>query len=136
MEKKKLTTKQQRFVDFYDGNATETAKKAGYKGNRKTLEAMGRENLAKPRLAKAIREREQKRVGSVIANREERQIYWTKMLRGEIDGATIGESLRASELLGRSEGDFLNRHEHSGSLEIEEYKRDIVLKAQQYLDSL
>lgn len=136
MEKKKLTTKQQRFVDFYDGNATETAKKAGYKGNRKTLEAMGRENLGKPRLAKAIREREQKRVGSVIANREERQIYWTKMLRGEIDGATIGESLRASELLGRSEGDFLNRHEHSGSLEIEEYKRDIVLKAQQYLDSL
>jgi len=36
--------------------------------------------------------------------------------------------LRASELLGKSEGDFIDRHELSGNIAIEEYKRDIKEK--------
>ena len=58
---KKLTTKQQRFVDFYDGNATQAAKDAGYKGNDKTLQTVGKENLLKPLIAEAVKFREEKR---------------------------------------------------------------------------
>lgn len=58
---KKLTTKQQRFVDFYDGNATDAARKAGYKGNGATLKQVGSENLAKHYIKKALKERESKK---------------------------------------------------------------------------
>ena len=55
MDKKKLTTKQQRFVDFYDGNATEACRKAGYKGSKHTLEQVAYENLRKPEIVAAIK---------------------------------------------------------------------------------
>lgn len=60
---KKLTPKQQLFVSEYlkTGNATEAARKAGYKGNDVTLSSVGKENLRKPLISRAIEERQQKR---------------------------------------------------------------------------
>ncbi len=74
-----LTVKQQRFVDFYDGNATQAAEKAGYKNPRQ----MGSENLSKPDIQYALKNRENSRRKGHIADREERQAFWTKILRGE-----------------------------------------------------
>ena len=56
MDKTKLTPKQELFVAEYlkTGNATESARKAGYKGNDNTLRSIGTENLAKPAIAHAI----------------------------------------------------------------------------------
>lgn len=53
---KKLTLKQQRFVNSYlrTGNAKESAKIAGYEGNEHTLEQMGYENLRKPEVTAAL----------------------------------------------------------------------------------
>ena len=105
-KKKKLTVKQQRFVDFYDGNATDAARKAGYKGNPHSIEQVGFENLRKPEIVKALRLREKKAINPNIMSREERQTFWTKMIEtSERDS----DKLRASELLGKSEGDFLDR---------------------------
>ena len=113
MPKKPLTVKQQRFVDFYDGNATDAARKAGYKGNALTLGQVGKENLEKPHIKKAIQARETKRSASNIADREERQQFWTESMRdGEID---IKDKLKASELLGRSEADFTDNVHHKGA---------------------
>lgn len=58
----KLTTKQQLFVDAYleSGNATDAARKAGYKGNDNTLASMGKENLRKPQIASIIKKRLEK----------------------------------------------------------------------------
>ena len=100
---KELTTKQQRFVDFFDGNATDAARKAGYKHPMQ----VGEQNLRKLEIAKAIKSREQKRNKSTIASREERQEFWTDILRGKIAGL---DRLKASELLGRSEADFTDKH--------------------------
>lgn len=52
----KLTIKQQTFVAEYlkTGNATEAARRAGYKGNDKTLQSVGTENLLKPVIQGAI----------------------------------------------------------------------------------
>ncbi len=127
----KLTVKQQRFVDYYDGNAYEAAKKAGYAGNYNTISQMGKENLRKPTIIKALKEREKKRNGNGIADRQERQEFWSKILRGEMKvkkHIAIGrgedrevieveaepdlkDRLKASEHLGKSEADFIERIE-------------------------
>ena len=126
MDKNKLTTKQQRFVDFYDGNATEACRKAGYKGSNHTLEQVAYENLRKPEIVSAIESRERLSKEKVIMDRESRQELWT-MIALDINERTETR-LRASELLGKSEGDFIDRHELSGNIAIEEYKRDIKEK--------
>jgi len=131
---KKLTTKQQRFVDFYDGNGYEAAKKAGYKGSYDVLAHIAEDNLKKVHIAEAIRKREEKRNNSTIATREERQAFWTKIARGEeLQKVVIGtgkdrkiveippkmiDRLRASELLGKSEADFIERRREEGKLTV------------------
>ena len=118
-----LTVKQQRFVDYYDGNATQAAEKAGYKNPRQ----MGSENLSKLDIQHAIKTWENRRREGHIADREERQAFWTKILRGEeTQPAVVGtdaegnsivtdippkmtDRLRASELLGKSEADFTDK---------------------------
>ncbi len=56
----KPTPKQQLFIDAYLSNgfnATQAARDAGYKGNDVTLQAVGSENLRKPLIASAIKQR-------------------------------------------------------------------------------
>ncbi len=55
----KLTNKQQRFVDEYlqSSNATDAARKAGYKGDAKQLSVIGAQNLGKLSIATIIKER-------------------------------------------------------------------------------
>ena len=108
--KKTLTTKQQRFVDLYDGNATEAARQAGYKGNDKTLAEVGAENLRKPGIKKAIKAREEKRNKPLIADREERQQFWTDGMRDK--NADRRDRQKDSELLGRSEADFTDKQRY------------------------
>ena len=111
-----MTPKQRRFVELYNGNATEAAIAAGY--SRKTARAIGRQNLTKPYIAEAVRNREDKKLRSFIANREERQRLWTEIMNDP--EMKTSDRLRASELLGRSEGDFIERQavELSGSVNV------------------
>ena len=79
----KLTTKQKAFADNYiiSGNATEAAKKAGYK--EKAAYAIGAENLRKPQIMEYIQKRtapaEQKR----IATDDEVMQFFTRVMNGE-----------------------------------------------------
>lgn len=113
MANDKLTVKQQKFIDCYAGNATEAARLAGYKGNENTLRVIGQENLLKPAIAKAIEARQKEEKTALIASREERQQTWTALMRDKRQD--VKNRLKASELLGRSEGDFLDRHDHTSS---------------------
>jgi phage terminase small subunit len=103
--KGKLTTKQKIFVECYSGNATEAALKAGY--SKKTAAFIGAENLRKPQIIEAISSREKKISSVRIADRQERQSFWTSVLRDSEED--MKNRLKAAELLGRSEGDFLDR---------------------------
>ena len=112
--KAKFTVKQQRFIDFYVGNATDAARKAGYKGNNITLAAVGLENLEKPHIFSAIQSREKKRNKSSIKTRSERQEFWSNMM----DSAEKpSDALKASELLGRSEADFTDKVDNTHKLD-------------------
>lgn len=136
MGKRKLTEKQRRFVEAYmgeaAGNATEAARLAGYKGNANQLGSIGTENLQKPAIAEAIAERAAS--SPLVATREERQQFYTRVMLGEEQDVRVtatGEEIRtypslkermkAAELLGKTQGDFLTRVEveHSGTIRAE-----------------
>lgn len=98
-----LTPKQQRFVEAYvgpaTGNATQAARIAGYKGNDITLAAVGHENLRKPRVAEAVKERTQMALDSLGADEMLRQV--SRIALGEEPKARIADRLRALELMGK-----------------------------------
>lgn len=85
MKEKRLTVKQRRFVDAYieTGNATEAAKKAGYRA--KTAAVTGHENLRKPNVKNAITARLKELEDAQIADTREVLIHLTSAMRGEIE---------------------------------------------------
>jgi phage terminase small subunit len=106
-----LTDRQKRFVDLYAGNATEAARLAGY--SVKTADKIASQLMDKPEIISAIRARENERSAETIMTREQRQIFWTSIARDT--SQRIGDRLRASELLAKSEGDFIERREVTGA---------------------
>ncbi|WP_370854458.1 terminase small subunit [Megasphaera sp.] len=80
----KLTEKQKRFIDYYieTGNATESARRAGYSS--KTAEAIGLENLGKPRIKAVIDARLKELEDKRIAKADEVMQFLTSTLRGEV----------------------------------------------------
>ena len=108
---RKFTARERKFIQFYDGNGTEAAIKAGYTKNRKSAGVFATRLLAKAKIADAIQKRTDREARTVIATREQRQKLWTEMM---FKAFKDSDRLRASELLGKSEGDFLDRHEVTG----------------------
>ncbi len=120
MNLRPLTTKQQKFVDAYDGNASAAALKAGY--SEKTAPVQGCENLKKPNIIAAIQARDREPRAKTIATREQRQTFWTGAMQNMKLDMRI--RLKASELLGRSEADFTENIQGDMSINVirKEYK--------------
>lgn len=108
-KEKKLTIKERAFVDCYTGNGTEAARMAGYKGNDRTLAAIACQNLRKLHIKKAIEERNSGLKNYRIANRADRQEFWSNIMRDRRH--ELSNRLTASKLLGQSECDFVQRVE-------------------------
>lgn len=106
-----LTDRQKRFVDLYAGNAAEAARAAGY--SERYADRYASQLMNKPEIISAIRARENERSAEAIMTREQRQIFWTSIARDT--SQRIGDRLRASELLAKSEGDFIERREVTGA---------------------
>ena len=119
----KLTARQQRFVDAYDGNATQAAIAAGYSA--KNARNTGARMRTRANIRAALRAREKDRSAPMIATREERQAFWTEIMRDE--NTMIMARLKAAELLGKSEADFVEKVDVRGELTVssvlEELKR-------------
>lgn len=115
-----LTEKQRRFVEAYmgkaAGNATKAARIAGYSGDDITLASVGYENLRKPQIHAAINARTES--DPLVATRFDRQRFWTRVMLGKEfvgdEAPAMKDRLKASELLGRSQLDFVERVEHTG----------------------
>lgn len=130
----RLTPKQRAFVLAYVGDAcghaTEAARLAGYshpdKQGPRLLEFVGNEP-SNPNVYAAIvalRAPEEERA---IMTADDLRRFWTALIRGDVkqlriwkDGSateatiSVRDRIRASELLGKSLGAFLERHEISG----------------------
>jgi phage terminase small subunit len=103
---KKLSEKQKRFCDYYleTGNATEAARKAGYKGN--NLNRIASENLSKLVIKKYIEERTKQMDEDRIAKPQEVLEYLTRVMLGkELDqfglDAALSDRTKAAELLAK-----------------------------------
>lgn len=107
----KLTEKQVAFIAAYEGNGTEACRLAGYRGSDNVLAQQARDNLSNPQIAEAIRTRSDAANRPLIASRERRQKFWTTVMDDE--GESMKDRLRASELLAKSQGDFIDKHELS-----------------------
>ena len=109
----KLNDRQWKFVEAYDGNATAAARLAGYSAH--SAEVTGAKLLRNPKVAAAIRERQGRESQERIASRQQRQVFWTEVMTNA--KGDMKDRLKASELLGKSEGDFLDKVHHTGALE-------------------
>ncbi len=113
MAKKNRTAKQQRLIDCYAGDIKEAAEKAeisyGY----------ARNLMTKSDILAAIQNRQDTEVRRRrIATRQDRQVFWTETYENE--DIPWSDRLRASELLGKSEADFIDvvKSEHTMRLQL------------------
>lgn len=110
----KLTPKQRAFADYYieTGNATEAARRAGYK----KPNVQGSHNLEKLSIKSYIEERVKASDEKRIAKGEEVLEYLTKVMRGEekdqfgLD-ASLQDRTKAAELLGKRYRLFVDKVE-------------------------
>jgi len=112
-KKLELTFKQDIFLQAYYGDVKPAAKKAGLSTT------YCYQLLKKPHFVEALKKRNEHvlgKKGRVIATREQRQGFWTTVMFDDAEDMVF--RLKASELLGRSEADFIERHKHDigGSL--------------------
>jgi len=82
-----MTEKQKRFVDYFveTGNATEAARRAGYK----KPHVQGSQTLENVSVKKAVRDRMAQLESDRIASAEEVLSYLTAAMRGEIDEEVV-----------------------------------------------
>lgn len=111
---KKFNVRQQNFIKFYKGNATEAALKAGY--SKKTAYSIGQRLLKVVKIKQAIQTRTAQISKKHIGTREERQSFWWAVANNE--NFSMGDRLRASELLGKSMADFTDVQRHEGNINI------------------
>lgn len=105
----KPNDRQERFIAAYTGNASAAAKIAGYAHPGPE----GHRLMKNPHIRKRIEDREETGNNKIIATRQDLQAFWTtKMEYAKKDS----DQLKASELLGRSQGCFLDKVEHSGNI--------------------
>lgn len=112
MAERKLTPQQYKFVlAFAKGaTATQAAKDAGYSEAYADREAC--RLVEKPQIVAALADLTKQIARPTIATIKDRQEWWTKVIH---DGeAKLADRLRASELLGKSQGDFIENHRHGG----------------------
>ena len=110
--KRQLNYRQSLFVEHYTkileckGNATQSAIKAGYK--QRTAYSIG-QRLLKHVEVKAEIDRITKEIKeNSVATRVLRQEFWTAIMNDIKE--SMGDRLRASELLGKSEADFTENY--------------------------
>lgn len=133
----KLSKQHRLFIEAYDGDEVYAMRCAGYEGADLYLKQKALELLSTPLVKEALAERGRydASLNSLKASREERQIYWTQLMRNQDphikpevgeNGKTIPPPanipysirIKATELLGRSEQDFVEKLEIDAKMSI------------------
>lgn len=124
-----LTPKQKAFADYYleCGNATEAAKRAGYK--EKAAYAMGAENLKKPQILTYIAKRQKEIEDERIADISEVLRFFTSVMRGEIKDQFEFEASLADRLSAGKE--LMKRYEKG-----DDGKKDALAKLDEVLKEI
>jgi hypothetical protein len=131
-----LSKQKRLFVEAYDGEEVYAMRVAGYTGANSYLKQRAAEFLRDPLVIEALQNRDKFKLTTdkAIADRLERQALWTAIMRNndpyhrdqvDANGIPLPEEniplttrLKASELLGKSEGDFTEKVDVTGNLTI------------------
>ena len=111
-----LNARQKAFCEYYvaSGNATESAKKAGY--SEKTAKSIGQRLLTFVDVQTYIEELNQNVKNNRIADMTEVKEFWTETLRN--NKAKMQDRLKASEYLAKTNGAFLEKLEVKGGIPV------------------
>jgi phage terminase small subunit len=125
----KLTPKQQAFVDYYisnGGNGGDAYKKA-YSSCKKddTARVNASRLLTNANVKEYIAEKNNQISNNRIADMKEVKEFWSNVLRGE--ESDMKDRLKASEFIAKTNGAFLDKIEHSGTVDFN------IDKLQKYL---
>lgn len=120
MENKKISFKQKAFCEYYatNGNATESARLAGY--SEKDINTNASKLLQNTTIQEYIAELANPIENKRIANANEIKEFWSSVMRENVE--KMNDRLKASELLAKSGGMFIDR------VEIQETSMTDVLK--------
>ncbi|WP_018659897.1 terminase small subunit [Allofustis seminis] len=112
----KLTARQKRFADEYiiTGNITQAAINAGY--SKKYADRQGYRLLGIVGMQDYIEERNKLLDAEKIADMQEVKEFWTNVVRD--DENTLNERIKASELIAKTYGAFLDQVEQTGDVDI------------------
>jgi phage terminase small subunit len=132
----KLTQRLRDFIQYYDGDPIKCMRLAGFEGSNSYLKQKAEQALKDPAVQVALKQRDayyESRT-KLIADRHERQALWTHIMRNsdpdainEYDSSgmpkkpeniPLATRLKASEMLGKSEGDFVERVSIEGNITI------------------
>lgn len=124
----RLTPKLRLFVERYHGDAADAFRYSGSNGSDAFCKQEGEKLLQHPLIIEAIEERDkyQAQTSNAIADRKERQAFWTSLMRNQdphyvpqinpITNAPVPREplplmarIKGSELLGKSETDFVEK---------------------------
>ena len=113
-----IAAKQKMFADEYikHGNATQAYKNAGYKAEGNAAEAAASRMLRSVKVRDYIRQRNKELDKATIADMVEIKEFWTNLVRAE--EVDLKDRLKASELIAKTNGAFLDKVEHSGKIEL------------------
>lgn len=120
----KLTTKQQKFLDAYAGNATEAARLAGYTGNDQTLAVTGSRLLKNAQIRAHLDARRGLASKPLIADREEVEAFLTGTLRGK----DLPLAVKAAGQLAKMRGWNLQKVELTGKVTLEQLITEATTK--------
>lgn len=114
-----MTVKQKMFADEYikTGNATQSYISAGYKARGNGAEVNACKLLRNTKVRDYIRKRNKELDKSTIADMQEVKEFWTNLLRDK--ETDTKDRLKASELIAKTNGAFLDRIENSGIIKID-----------------
>lgn len=132
----RITQQERLFIEAYEEDRGVPALElAGYQGTEAQLNKTLAQLLSRAEILQAIKERDRfvKKTQNIIADRHERQSFWSELMRNR-DPHAIEEKdefgapkpaniplqhrLRASEMLAKSEGDFVDTVNVQGNLTI------------------
>lgn len=113
-----LNERQQRFVEFYlaDPNGTHAARRAGYRGSDVTLATTAHGLLRNHKVAEAIAKQRKPDSDKRLAEAEEIRQFWCAMMRDK--QVEPKDRLKASELLGKTRGMFIEKKSIDGKLDV------------------
>ena len=118
-----MNDRQRAFCQYYaaDPDGTAAAIKAGY--SKRTAAAIASENLRKPELLDYIKQLQAEAEAARVADLVEVKRFWTATMRDEEQRVEF--RLKASELLAKSSGEFVQRVDLTAQVEAQ-VEEDVV----------